>query len=114
MSVALKYYSEHFHPSNIDIKTGLPRTIYNKRAHFISGGFFITGREKMKWWTNTFQNTLEKYIAHNAVIQDDQQLIAHCIFTRMSGSGADKDLCITKVSEMSPDKLWFMFRDLLL
>ena len=114
MSVALKYYSEHFGRSNIDAESELPQTIYDKRAHFISGGFFITGREKMNWWANTFQNTLEQYIAHNTVIQDDQQLIAHCIFTRMSGSGADKDLCITKASETSPDKLWFMFRELLM
>jgi hypothetical protein len=112
MSVAVKYYSEHF--SNRDTKTGIPQTIYNKRAHFISGGFFITGREKMKWWAKTFQTTLEQYIAHNAVIQDDQQLIAHCIFTWMSGLGSDKDLCITKVNETLPDKLWFMFRKLLL
>ena len=113
MNIALQHHSDHFGRSNIDAESELPRTIYDKRAHFISGGFFITGREKMKWWAHTFQTTLEKYIAHNAVIQDDQQLIAHCIFTWMSGSGADNDLCITKVNEMSPDKLWFMFRDLL-
>jgi hypothetical protein len=116
MSVALNYYSEHL--SNIDADSGLPRTIYDKRAHFISGGFFITGREKMKWWAHTFQTTLEKYIVHNAVIQDDQQLIAHCIFTRNTvtgmDTGSDNDLCIMKVNETSPDKLWFMFRELLM
>lgn len=115
MSVALKYYSEH-----INTESELPRTIYDKRAHFISGGFFITGREKMKWWANTFQTTLEKYIAHNVVIQDDQQLISDCIFRRNTGTGTgtgsicEKDFCITKVNENEPDKLWFMFRELLL
>ena len=117
MNIALQHHSDHFGRSNIDAESELPRTIYDKRAHFISGGFFITGREKMKWWAHTFQTTLEKYIAHNAVIQDDQQLIAHCIFTSNSGTGSssicENDLCITKVNEMSPDKLWFMFRDLL-
>lgn len=117
MNIALQHHSDHFGRSNIDAESELPRTIYDKRAHFISGGFFITGREKMKWWAHTFQTTLEKYIAHNAVIQDDQQLIAHCIFISNSCTGTssicEKDLCITKVNEMSPDKLWFMFRDLL-
>ena len=120
MSVALKYYSDHFGRSNIDADSGLPRTIYDKRAHFISGGFFITGREKMKWWANTFQTTLEKYIEHNVVIQDDQQLISDCIFRRNTSTGTDtgsiceNDFCITKVNETEPDKLWFMFRNLLL
>jgi hypothetical protein len=116
--VGLKYYSDHFHPSNIDNQTGLPRTIYNKRAHLISGGFFITGREKMKWWVHTFQTTLEKYIRHNAVVQDDQHMISDCIFTRNTvtgmDTGSDNDFCIMKVNETSQDKLWFMFRDLLL
>ena len=111
MPLAFKYYSEHFHPSNIDIKTGLPRTIYDKRPHFISGGFFITGREKMKWWVDTFQTTLEKYISNNAVIQDDQHLISDCIFRR---NNSDSDFCIIKVNETLPDKLWFLFRDILL
>ena len=113
MSVALKYYSEHF--SNINTGSELPRIIYDKRAHFISGGFFITGREKIKWWTHTFQTTLEKYIAHNVVIHDDQQLISDCIFKRNTSTGSicENDFCITKVNETLPDKLWFMFRDLL-
>ena len=111
MSIALKYYSEHFHPSNIDIETDLPRTIYDKRPHFISGGFFITGREKMKWWSRTFQTTLEKYISHNVVIQDDQHLISDCIFRN---NNSDADFCIVKVNQTSPDKLWFLFRDILL
>ena len=114
MSVALKYYSEHF--SNINTGSELPRIIYDKRAHFISGGFFITGREKIKWWTHTFQTTLEKYIAHNVVIHDDQQLISDCIFKRNTSTGSicENDFCITKVNETLPDKLWFMFRELLL
>jgi hypothetical protein len=115
-SIALKYYLEHFSPSNIDNKTGIPRTIYHKKAHLISGGFFITGREKMKWWVNTFQTTLEAYIAHNAVIQDDQQLISDCIFRHhiSSESGSERHFRIMKVNETLPDKLWFMFRDILL
>lgn len=111
MPLAFKYYSEHFHPSNIDNETDLPRTIYDKRPHFISGGFFITGREKMKWWVDTFQTTLEKYISNNAVIQDDQHLISDCIFRR---NNSDSDFCIIKVNETLPDKLWFLFRDILL
>lgn len=114
MNMSLKHYSEHFHPSNLNNKTGIRLIKYNKSAHLISGGFFITSREKMKWWVHTFQSTLEKYILHNSVIQDDQQLIAECVFTQNNGLGSGKDFCITKVNETAPDKLWFMFRELLL
>lgn len=122
MHIALKYHSDHFHPSNLDNETGLRIIKYHKAAHYISGGFFITGREKMKWWVHTFQSTLEKYILNNEVIQDDQQLIADCIFTKTRhrdyddrhDDRQDHDFCIMKVNENTPDKLWFMFRYLLL
>ena len=122
MHIASKYYSDHFHPSNLDNETGLRIIKYHKAAHYISGGFFITGREKMKWWVHTFQTTLEKYIRNNEVIQDDQQLIADCIFTKTrhrdyddrDDRDDDDDFCIMKVNEYTPDKLWFMFRYLLL
>lgn len=108
--VAFNYYHRHFHSSNIDKSTLLPKTIYHKKLYLISGGFFITGRAKMKWWVNTFQTTLEQYIKHNAVVQDDQQIISNCIFK----GDSNKHFCIIKLKEVDPDKLWFMFRDLLL
>lgn len=117
MNIALKYYLDYFHPSNLNSETGLPRTTDKKNTHFISGGFFITGREKVKWWVDTFQTALEKYITHNAVIQDDQLIISYCVFKNNVYSGDDdskRHFSILKVNETEPDKLWFMFRDLLL
>jgi hypothetical protein len=93
----------------------------------LSGGFYIAGREKALWWCSRFQEILELYITNNAVIQDDQHLIAHCVFTiRGTASGTmngmngtttgttNPDFCIVKINETKEDTLWFLFRDFLL
>lgn len=113
------YHVRHFHPSNMDTTTGIPRDLYHQQSHLISGGFYITGREKALWWCWRFQEILERYITNNVVIQDDQHIIAHCVFvSNKSGdsgdSGISPDFCILKVNETNEDKLWFLFRDFLL
>ena len=115
---ALKYHFQYFDPSKTNAVADIPSEVYNKKAHFISGGFFITSREKMKWWIDTFQTALEKHMEQNAVIQDDQQIISYCVFKNYMSATSDQDhkvhYCIMKVNETQPDKLWFMFRDILL
>ena len=112
------YYAQHFqNPAKIDAVTGIPRDVYTPRAHMLSGGFYITGREKALWWCWRFQEMLELYITNNAVIQDDQHIIAHCVFTNgMNGTtpGTTPDFCIIKINETNEDALWFLFRDFLL
>jgi hypothetical protein len=117
------FHMNHFHNKEPD--TGIPRDLYPPLAHLLSGGFYITGREKALWWCRRFQDVLEQYITNNAVIQDDQHIIAHCVFTTretvasgtmngtMTGTTSD-DFCILKITETSQDKLWFLFRDFLL
>jgi hypothetical protein len=82
----------------------------------LSGGFYITGREKALWWCSRFQEILELYITNNAVIQDDQHIIAHCVFTnRGTPPGTtNPEFCIVKINETNEDALWFLFRDDLL
>ena len=94
----------------------------------LSGGFYITGREKALWWCSRFQEILELYIVNNAIIQDDQHIIAHCVFTNsgtMNGMNdgmnsvtttetTSPDFCIIKINETNEDALWFLFRDFLL
>jgi hypothetical protein len=105
------YYAQHF-------QNTARRDVYSPRAHLLSGGFYITGREKALWWCCRFQEILELYIANNVVIQDDQHIIAHCVFTNgMNGMNAgttNPDFCIIKVNELIEDKRWFLFRDVLL
>ena len=110
------YHMRHFHPSNIDTTTGIPRDLYHQQSHLISGGFYITGSDKALWWCCRFQEILERYITNNAVIQDDQHIIAHCVFVSntIGDSGISPDFCILKVNETNEDKLWFLFRDFLL
>jgi hypothetical protein len=107
------YYAQHFqNTAKIDAVTGIPRESYPPRAHMLSGGFYITGREKALWWCCRFQEILELYITNNVVIQDDQHIIAHCVFT--NGGTTTTDFCIIKVNETNEDALWFLFRDVLL
>jgi hypothetical protein len=105
------YYAQHF-------QNTARRDVYSPRAHLLSGGFYITGREKALWWCCRFQEILELYIANNVVIQDDQHIIAHCVFTNgMNGMNAgttNPDFCIIKINETNEDALWFLFRDVLL
>ena len=113
------YHGRHFHPSNIDATTGIPIDLYNPRAHMLSGGFYITGRKKALWWCWRFQEILERYITNNVVIQDDQHIIAHCVFVSNTSGiswerGIIRDFCILTVNETNVDKLWFLFRDFLL
>ena len=113
------YNAQHFqNTARMDTSTGIPRESYHPRAHMLSGGFYITGREKGLWWCCRFQEILELYITNNAVIQDDQHIIAHCVFANngtmngMNGlNGLNTDFCIVKVNE---DALWFLFREFLL
>ena len=123
--IGYTYYTRHF--NNADPETGIPRESYPRRAHMLSGGFYITGREKALWWCSRFQEILELYIANNAIIQDDQHIIAHCVFTTMNGMNGmngmndgttpgttSPDFCIIKINETNEDALWFLFRDVLL
>jgi hypothetical protein len=106
-----KWMMRHFHPSNIDSTTGIPRDLYRPDAHYFSGGFYITGREKAIWWNDTFQSALEKYINVGAFMKDDQHIISYCIFT---GSRDEDFRIIYSSNNTSIDKPWFLFRDFLL
>ena len=111
MGKSTRWMARHFHPSNIDSTTGIPRDLYRPDAHYFSGGFYITGREKAIWWNDTFQCALEKYINAGAFMKDDQHIISYCIFT----GSRDEDFRIIYSSDnTSIGDPWFLFRDFLL
>ena len=111
MTTTTNWMIQHFHPSNINPTTGVPREVYHPNAHYFSGGFYITGREKAIWWCYTFQRALETYINANAFIKDDQHIISYCIFT----GSTDRDFRIVySNNNNSIDQPWFIFRDFLL
>jgi hypothetical protein len=111
MGESTRWMARHFHPSNIDSTTGIPRDLYRPDAHHFSGGFYITGREKAIWWNDTFQCALEKYINAGAFMKDDQHIISYCIFT----GSRDEDFRIIYSSDnTSIGDPWFLFRDFLL
>ena len=49
----------------------------------IAGGFFIIYKEKINWWFNLFNITLERYFKNNYLVKDDQIILADCIFSNL-------------------------------
>lgn len=116
LHIGYTYHAQHFqNTARMETCDGIPRDVYHPQAHMLSGGFYITGREKALWWCCRFQENLELYITNNAVIQDDQHIIAHCVFTNCGTTTGttNPDFCIVKINETKEDALWFLFRDFL-
>lgn len=73
----------------------------------IAGGFFILYKDKIKWWTKTFDTKLQLYFKHNYLVKDDQIILIDCIFTNPDN--------FSLFRENNPlfDN-WFMFQRILL
>ena len=69
----------------------------------ISGGFFILHKDKIDWWSSTYDNKLEMYFKHNYLVKDDQIILADCIFSNKN------DFAIYKENLRDFDN-WFMFQ----
>ena len=72
----------------------------------ISGGFFILHKDKIDWWTNTYDCKLECYFKHNYLVKDDQIILADCIFSNIEEFG----ICKEKLYRLDN---WFMFQRIL-
>lgn len=45
----------------------------------IAGGFFLIHKDKINWWSSTFDEKLNFYFKDGRVVKDDQIIIIHCI-----------------------------------
>ena len=71
----------------------------------IAGGFFITHKQNIRWWRDTFYKKLDFYFKNDRLIKDDQMIIVDCV-----RSNQDKfALC----EENSKYDRWFMFKRIL-
>ena len=71
----------------------------------IAGGFFITHKQNIGWWRDTFYKKLDFYFKNDRLIKDDQMIIVDCVC-----SNRDKfALC----EENSKYDRWFMFKRIL-
>ena len=71
----------------------------------IAGGFFVTYRQNIAWWKDTFYKKLDVYFKNDRLVKDDQMIIVDCVC-----SNRDKfALC----QENSKYDSWFMFKRIL-
>jgi hypothetical protein len=78
----------------------------------VAGCCFFTGREKVSWWTNTYDSMVNKYIQNDQLIKDDQIIIAHCIFTKELTNHFKLHIENNEMREKYDT--WFMFGRILL
>jgi len=73
----------------------------------IAGGFFISHKEKIDWWSKIFYNRLYEYFNNNVLVKDDQYVIIDCIANNL------KEFNIIEEKDLSKDR-WFVFQSYLL
>ncbi len=82
---------------------GLPNNPIPPFQNSIAGGFFVLHKNKISWWFNTFDKTLELYFKHNYLVKDDQIILADCIFSNL-------DNFTLFIEYHPPYDNWFMFQ----
>jgi hypothetical protein len=81
----------------------LPKEEIPYMQNSIAGGFFILNKDKIDWWSNTFDNKLQLYFKHNYLVKDDQIILLDCIFSNLVFFKLFRD------NKMGYDN-WFMFQ----
>ena len=85
---------------------GLPEIPIPENQVSIAGGFFISYKNNIEWWKNTYDSKLRLYFEHDSLVKDDQVIIADCVF-----SNSEKfHLC----EEHTNYDKWFLFQRYLL
>jgi hypothetical protein len=85
---------------------GLPSEEIPASQNSISGGFFIIHKDKLKWWSETYNKKLELYFNYNYLVKDDQIILVDCIFSNLN------DFTIFREYDPAFDN-WFMFQRIL-
>lgn len=60
---------------------GLPVVEIPQDQVSIGGGFFITHKDNVGYWCNTYDQKLRLYFENGYLVKDDQIIIADCVFT---------------------------------
>ena len=85
---------------------GLPLQQIPANQVSVAGGFFISHKDKLEWWRDTFDRKLALYFQHDYLVKDDQIIIVDCVFSDMD----EFQLCYENDSRYDN---WFMFQRLL-
>ena len=85
---------------------GLPSEEIPATQNSIAGGFFIIHKDKINWWAETYDKTLELYFKHNYLVKDDQIILVDCILSHLD------EFTIYRENAPPLDN-WFMFQRIL-
>lgn len=86
---------------------GLPETPIQGAQISVAGGFFLSTKNNIGWWKETFDSKIQLYFKHFYLVKDDQMIIINCISENM-----DKFELITE--NIKGYDNWFMFQRFLL
>jgi hypothetical protein len=87
-------------------EVGLPAQQIPSHQNSIAGGFFIIHKDKINWWSETYNNKLELYFKHNYLVKDDQIILVDCILSDIT------NFTLFKEDKPTLDN-WFMFQRIL-
>ena len=94
--------------NNKEHSSGLPLQPIPPTQVSIAGGFFVLHKDKIAWWSETYDSLLKKYFENDYLVKDDQIILANCIL--------DEHLRehFTLFTESNPAfDNWFMFQRIL-
>jgi hypothetical protein len=84
----------------------LPIKAIPAHQNSIAGGFFFLYKDKIDWWTNTYDTKLQLYFKNNYLVKDDQIILVDCILSNL-----DK-FTLFRENAGNLDN-WFMFQRIL-
>jgi len=100
----LKYLHKIINNKNL---VGLPVQPIPPYQISVAGGFFISYKDKVKWWAKTFDNKLDLYLKNNYLVKDDQIILIDCILSDLN------NFYLFRENNPLFDN-WFMFQRILL
>jgi hypothetical protein len=86
---------------------GLPVKPIPQYYNSVAGGFFILYKDKISWWSKTYDTKLELYFKNNYLVKDDQIILIDCIMTNQ------EYFTLFRENHSQFDN-WFMFQRILL
>jgi hypothetical protein len=85
---------------------GLPTKEIPANQNSIAGGFFFLHKDKINWWTTTYDTKLHLYFKHNYLVKDDQIILVDCILSNVDM------FTLFRENNYNLDN-WFMFQRIL-
>jgi len=82
---------------------GLPVQEIPAHQNSIAGGFFFLHKDKIDWWSATFDSKLQTYFKHDYLVKDDQILLVDCILSQLDA------FTLFREKKQEFDN-WFMFQ----